>query len=153
MFQRRTVRLVNYVTLLLFRCSLWRFLLFRNRLRPSRNILGIHVHSFFQPSIVKSPLLHVHQILLAREQRSAAEPLLSANELLLSQPPEQIFHDGNGNSSLLTRINIPEQDQVAEQHTPIRTKALNQMLPVEFLCAAQKKMRNIGAIEPFALHD
>jgi hypothetical protein len=42
---------------------------------------------------------------------------------------------------------------VAEQHTPIRTEALDQMLPIKFLCAARQNMRNIGAIESFALHD
>ena len=54
---------------------------------------------------------------------------------------------------MFTRVNVVEQDQVAEQHTPIRTEPLDQMLPIEFLYAAQQNMRNIGAIESFALHD
>src|SRR6266566_4408199 len=43
---------------------LLRFLLFWNRLRPVRNVLVTHVHTFFQPGVLKSPLLYVHQILL-----------------------------------------------------------------------------------------
>ena len=41
-----------------------RLLLFWNRLRPVRNVLGTHLHTFFQPGVMKSPPLHVHQILL-----------------------------------------------------------------------------------------
>jgi len=42
---------------------------------------------------------------------------------------------------------------MTKQHTPIGTEAVNQMLPIEFLGAAYENMRNIRAIEPFALHD
>ena len=30
---------------------------------------------------------------------------------------------------------------------------MNQILPIEFICAALKNMHNIGAIEPFTFHD
>ncbi len=36
---------------------------------------------------------------------------------------------------------------MAEQYAPIGTKTMNQMRPIEFLCAALKNMRDIGAVE------
>src|SRR5437016_12276593 len=58
--------LCNVVTLLLLQRSLGRLLLvFGNCPRPLRNIFGIHLHTFFQPRVMKSPLSHVHQILFA----------------------------------------------------------------------------------------
>ena len=42
---------------------------------------------------------------------------------------------------------------MAEQYAPIGTKTMNQMRPIEFLCAALKNMRDIGAVESFAFHD
>src|SRR2546430_1952030 len=97
---------------------------------------------------MKSPLLHVPQILFAGEQRPAAKPRVPASRRLLSQSPDQVVHDGRRNSSLLARINVTEQYQMAEQHTPIGTEAINQMFPIHFLRAAHENMRNIAAIEP-----
>ena len=36
---------------------------------------------------------------------------------------------------------------------PIGPEPANQMRPFDFLCAAPKNMRDVGAIEPFAFHD
>jgi hypothetical protein len=59
-------------------------------------------------------------------------------------------HDSPGNASALARINVTEQHQIAQQHTPIRAEAAEEMRPVELLGATLKNMHDVGAIEPFA---
>jgi hypothetical protein len=61
-------------------------LFFRDRLRPMRNILGIHMDTCLQPRIAKSPLLNVQEILLSRKQRAATNAVSSGSPLFASQP-------------------------------------------------------------------
>ena len=51
------------------------------------------------------------------------------------------------------RINEPEQHQVAEQHTPVRTKPTQQTLPIQFASTSKQQVRDVGAVEPLALLD
>ncbi len=118
-----------------------------------RNILRVHMDTRLQSGIAKSPFPNVQEILLSRKQRAATNAVSSRSALLALQPRDQIVHDSGGNFIALTRINVTEQHQMAEQHSPVRTKAVNQVRPVEFLCAALKDVRNVGAVEPFAFHD
>ena len=53
----------------------------------------------------------------------------------------------------LARIDVTEQNKVTQEHTPVWAKAMNQMRPIDSLCAALKNVRNICAVEPFAFHN
>src|SRR5206468_5640699 len=117
-----------------------------------RNILGIHMDTLLQSRIAKSPLLNVHEISLSRKQRAATNAVSSGSALLVLQPPNQIVHDCGGNFIPLTRLNVTEQHQMTEQHSPVRTKAVNQVRPVVVLRAALNDVRNDGALEPITFH-
>ncbi len=54
---------------------------------------------------------------------------------------------------MLAWINIAEEHQMAQQYAPVGPEAMNQMPPIQFLCAALKNMRNVAAIEPLAFHN
>src|SRR5215470_12971148 len=118
-----------------------------------RNILRIHMDPRLQPGIAKSPLLDVQKILLSRKQRTATNAVGAGIMLLTSQPRDQIVHNRGRNFIALAWINVTEQYQMAEQHAPVRTKATNQMRPIEFLCATLKNVRNVSAVETLAFHD
>jgi hypothetical protein len=42
---------------------------------------------------------------------------------------------------------------MTQQHAPIRTKAANQMRPIESLCAALKDVHNVSTVKALAFHD
>jgi hypothetical protein len=50
-------------------------------------------------------------------------------------------------------IDIPKQDQVAQENAPMRTKAIYQALPVQPVGPPQQQMRNVATIVTLTLHD
>jgi hypothetical protein len=118
-----------------------------------RNILRVHMDTCLQSGIAKSPFPNVQKILLSREQRAVTDAVGYGSALLALQSRDQIIHNLCRDFAAFARINITEQHQMTEQNAPVRTKAANQMRPIESLCLALKNVRDVGAIEPVAFHD
>ena len=117
------------------------------------DILRTHIDTCLQPGIAKSPLPNVQEILLSRQQRAATNAVRSGSTLLALQSRDQIAHNRVRNFIAFARINVTEQNQMAEQHPPVLTKATNEMRPIESPCITFKNVSNVGTIETFAFHD
>ena len=89
------------------------------------NILRIHMHACLQPGIAKSSLLNVQEILLAREQRAAANVLSPCSAAFPSQPRDQI--DSWRAADKIKQIQNGETTVTNEDNLPIRRPSSDQL--------------------------
>ena len=95
-----------------------------DRRRPRGDVFVRHRVVVERARIEVAPLFHVDQVLLAREQGSAADSGAGWRGAQRSlQPPNQLVHDPARNALALARVDEAEQDQVGQQHAPVRAEA------------------------------
>lgn len=95
-----------------------------NARRPGRDIRLGHAVVGAQASIEKPPLLDVNQVLLAGQQGSATDALVGGTGAHGSlQPPHQLVHHPAWYPLALGRVDVAEEDEVRQQHTPVAAEA------------------------------
>src|SRR5204862_4205459 len=65
----------------------------------------------------------------------------------------EFFHHYAWDAVSFGRINESKQNEVAQQHAPIRPKTGDQSRPIHILCPGSNEVRNIPSIKSFTLHD
>ena len=69
------------------------------------------------------------------------------------KPEQKLIHYILGNQIAVSGENESKQDQMRQQHPPIRPESIQQMAPIYSFGKAGDQMSNIGAIISFSLHD
>ena len=95
-----------------------------NRRRPHRDVVLRHWIVVERARIEVAPLLDVDHVLLARQQRAAAEaPGRRGGAGRRLESPQQLPHDPAWDPLALAGVDEPEQHQVGQQHTPVEAEA------------------------------
>jgi hypothetical protein len=92
--------------------------------RPGRNVRARHRILGLHARVEKSPFADVHQVLLARQQRPATQPIggFGSAERTL-QAPKQLVHDPAWYPLSLAGVDVAEENQVCHQHAPLTAEA------------------------------
>jgi predicted MFS family arabinose efflux permease len=121
---------------------------------PRRDVRRGHGVVGPQARVEEAPLLHVNQVLLPRQQRSATHALARLGRAQRRRKAaHQLMHHPARNALTLCRIDVAEQNQVRQQHTPVASEAAQESRPIERGRAREEQVRHVGAVEPLALLD
>ncbi|HEV7662115.1 MAG TPA: MFS transporter [Chloroflexota bacterium] len=90
---------------------------------PGGDFAAAHRVVWSRPSVLEAPALDIDQVLLARQQRAAADGLGRDGRAQRGfEAAHELLHDPAWQPVTLARVDEPEQDQVSQQHPPVGTK-------------------------------
>src|SRR5205823_11662129 len=103
-----------------------------DRPSPVDAILGSHVPARYDAGVLVAVLADVEQVLSAGQQGAAADAVFGRRTIQLSlEAREQFAGDVGRETMSLGRIHKTEEDEVEEQHLPLRFEALHQTSPID----------------------
>src|SRR5713101_5448939 len=120
---------------------------------PALDILRGQLSVGSEPPILITPPGYVRQVLLPGQECSPAQALIgrrpSRVPLQGTAKPE---HDVVRNGPSLTGIDEAEQDQVAQEHPPVRPEPVQQPAPIEAPATGSNQVRHVCSVVPLTLH-
>jgi MFS family permease len=94
-----------------------------DRSRPRRDVRIRHQVVGQSPRVAAAPVVYVDQVLLAREQRAAAETLEGRGGAHRdAEAARQLVHNPAWQPVALARVDKAEHDEVRQQHAPVRAE-------------------------------
>jgi MFS family permease len=94
-----------------------------NRGRPGQDVRIRHRVVSQRPSVVVAPTLRVDQVLLPRQEGPAADALAGPRSAGLDgEPAGQLVQYPVWQAVPLARVDKPEDEQMTQQHTPVRAE-------------------------------
>ena len=71
----------------------------------------------------------------------------------MPQPVQQVQHHPGWDAGLLGRVDKTKEDEIIQEHPPVRSKVLEQPLPVKLCAPRVQQVHNVRAVIAFTFHD
>src|SRR5207253_6754899 len=120
---------------------------------PLSDLLRRHISQRLEPRILVTPAIDVDQILLARDDRAVTNLLVAIVPIFFCQPLRQLVDHPGRYPGPIGGVDISEQDQMRIQRAPVLSVAQDEASPIERVADGMDDVCDVGAIEPFTLHD
>src|SRR5215470_9387895 len=107
-----------------------------------------------EPRVAISPALNIDEVLRSGEQR-ALTALVRRGWLVhfMLQPVQQVLHHPGRKAGLLGRIDKAKEDEMIQEHPPVRSETLEQPMPVKLCTTRVQQVHNVRPVIAFPFHD
>ena len=97
-----------------------------------RDICRRHQACGPEPCVAISPALNIDEVLRSGEQRALTDPILRGEMVhFMLQPVQQALHNPRRDEGLLSRVDKAKEDEIIQEHPPVRSETLEQPMPVK----------------------
>src|SRR5262245_7600695 len=69
------------------------------------------------------------------------------------QPIQQVLHNPGRDAGLLARVDKAKENEITQEHPPVRSEALEQPMPVKLCTTRVQQVHNVRPVIAFTFHD
>src|SRR5437773_476681 len=96
------------------------------------NICRSHKACGHESCIAIAPTLNIYEVLCSGEQCALTELIRRGCMVqFMLQPTQEVLHNPDGDAGLPGRVDKAKENEVMQEHPPVRSKAFEQPRPVQ----------------------
>ena len=119
-----------------------------------RDICLRHLACRLETRVTIPPALHIYEVLCSGEQRALTDLVCRAWMVyFMQQPVQQLLHNPGRDGGLLGRVDKAKEDEIVQEHPPVRSEALEQPMSVKLCTTSVQQVQNIRPVIAFTFHD